>query len=418
MDWLKFFITFQWQRKLVALLVATAIWVFVNQSISDVKTISNVPVRVINLPEDKIISGMQPNGIITKRIALTLTGSQDVIRELEPGDLEVLLDASDIQQNDWVVQISKKNLVSLNPLIDVTRYISDIKHPEFVLKFSKLMTTKIPVKVKIPKGFSPVGYEYLDVWPQELKHTVVGPQEQVQELLNNGLELEIDLSMISKADLDKIKTTRENFHDDEVSFFIPTHWKKISIPFKNGMLEEINDPEAQNLHIDFLRKEYIPLNRDVTIRAFYPLDQLQKINPSTAPFLTEGKIKKDHGITYLSIPLYVKDVSPLFLEVVKNNLEIVILAEKNEEGTALNWSLEVIDPSNLEDLYVKALVSYSSGGPIKNNEPRHTKKREAHLRNRFREYIQKLMFYTSPDKKLHIDARLTPEGISVIPSSL
>jgi hypothetical protein len=416
MDQLKQLFLNQWQRKLVALATACVIWIFVTHSITDTKTISNVPIRIINVPEDKTISSMQPNGIISKRIPLTLSGSKEVIHDLEPGDIEVLLDAAGIQDNDWIVQISKKNLVSLNPSIDLSRHISDVQHPEFVLKFSELMTANIPVLIKT-KGYAPNGYTYLDTWPQKLNQTVTGPQEQVQELMNEVLELEIDMDMITKADLDKIKSSRENFHDDEVSYFIPAHWKTITVPFKGGLKEELNDPEAQNLHIDFMRQEYIPIQRNIQIRPFYPLALADLFNPITAPIMQDEKIKIIHGIPFLTMPLLMRDVSSLFVEVVRDFLEIIIVVD-NEEKSPLKWSLQVIDPDLLEEKYVNALISNSLSRSQNNKEPRHTKKRESHLRSRFRHYVQKLTLYTAPDKKLQLDARLQQSGISVVPTSI
>lgn len=95
-----------WKRKALALVSAAIVWLFVNQSITEVKTISNVPIRIINLPSDKTIQGLLPNGILSKRITLTLTGTKDVIEELEPGDVEVLLDASLADQDDWIVRVT------------------------------------------------------------------------------------------------------------------------------------------------------------------------------------------------------------------------------------------------------------------------------------------------------------------------
>lgn len=419
MNYLRSFFTYNWQRKAVAFLTAIVIWFFVNQSITDTKTIPNVPIRIINLPEDKTIPGMQPNGIIGKRIPLKLQGTKSIVDMLEPGDLEVLLDVSAVQQNDWVVQIGKKNLVSLNPAVDLSRHISEVVHPEFVLRFSQLMTGKVPVTVTTPKGEPPPGYEYLDIWPQNLVHTVVGPQEQVQELMAKGLLLEIDMNMISKADLDKIKTTRDNFHDDEVSYYIPMHWKKVLLPFKGGVLEEITDADSQKLHIDFLRQEYLPLNADIPIRAFYPLNTASTINPKTAPLLAGGKIKETDGIFFLSMPIFVHDVSVQFLEVIKNNLEIIFMIENTKSSNAFNWSLNVINPHELEDNYVNTLISYNAiNASLKGAEYRHNKKREAHLRERFRKFVQRLLLYTAPEKKLQIDVRLNKDGISAIPTAL
>lgn len=409
MDTLRAFFTYNWQRKVVAFVTAIVIWFFVNQSITDTKTISNVPIRIINLPEDKIIPGMQPNGIIGKRIPLKLQGTKNIVDTLEPGDLEILLDVSEVQQNDWVVQLTKKNLVSLNPSIDLSRHISEVSHPEFVLKFSQLTTEKIPVTVLSPKGEAPTGYEYLDIWPRELFYTVTGPQEQIHELMTKGIELEIDMNMISKVDLDKIPTTQDNFHDDEVTFYIPHHWKKIFLPIKGGVYDEIADVSAEGLHIDFLRREYLPLNQGIIVRPFYPIETSDTFNPSSAPLLALGKIEEKNGLFFLLTPLFAYNVSPFFLEIVKDNLEIVFTHSKDRK--ALNWSLNVIDPDVLEDKYVNSLLMR---GNMTVQGKGHSKKREIHLRERFRKFIQALTLYTSSEKKLQIDVRLTKEGISAI----
>lgn len=416
MEWLKGLLTFQWERKLLALVTAIVIWFFVNQSITETKTLPHVPIRVVNLPEDKTVPGIQPNGIIGKRLPLTLSGSKSVIDQLEQGDIEVVLDASEVQQNDWVVKITKKQLVSLNPSIDLAHHIAEVQHPELVLKISPLVSAQVPVIVNDPKGVPPQGYEYLDVWPKEFKHTVVGPQEQIQQLLNNGLELTLDLSLISKSDLDKIKTTKDNFHDDEVSFYIPSHWKKIALNLKGGIVEEINDPEAQNLHIDFMRREYLPLEADILISPFYPLKTAGKLNPQVTPLLPEDKIKTKEGIFFLSTPLFVRDVSRLFIDVIRNNLEIVIYVEERDDHPQLNWSLQLIDPHALEEAYVNALLAQTTSS-AKNNLPRHSKKRELHLRERFKYFAERLTLFTAPERRLQLDVRLEKKGISIIPSS-
>ena len=168
-----------WQRKGIALVTAVVVWIFVNQSITETKTIPNVPVKVINLPQDKTINGSLPNGYLSTRLTLTLSGSKDVIKELEQGDLEVLLDASTADSDDWVVQVTKKNLVSLNPSLDLRHHINSVSHAEFVIKLSDLITDTVPVWIESPTGRPPQGYEFLDIWPEKLSQTISGPKEAV-----------------------------------------------------------------------------------------------------------------------------------------------------------------------------------------------------------------------------------------------
>lgn len=398
-----------WPRKLLALLTAIIVWVFVNHSINSTKTITNVPVRVINLPADKTICGLLPNGVLTKRIALTLTGTMDVIEELEAGDLEVLLDASTASSDEWIVQISKKNLVSLNPAIDLRHHITQVDHTDFVIKLSRLITAKIPVTVSKPIGNAPQGYDYLDVWPQFLLQTVSGPEEDMQKLKEKGLDITFDLRDITKAELDAIKSSA---HNDEISFIIPKKWKQIAIPFHNNNLEELNDPEAQGLRIDFLRKEFLPLDKEIPIRVFYPLNEIEKINPQTFALETNDDIIKTNGINILHKPLYAREVSRLFIEVVRNSIEIVITASPKNERNILVWSLQYINPRELEDTYVAFSITNSSAN--KNNQAIGIpKKQEELLRKRFREYMRRMMLYLSETRKLHIKSSLEGNQIRV-----
>lgn len=397
-----------WSRKVVAILSAIVLWLFVNGSITDTKTIPNVPVRVINLPADRTISGLLPNRLLKKRLMLTISGSKDTVQELEPGDIEVLLDASTATSDEWIVQISKKNLVSLNPSIDLWNHVTSVEYPEFVLNLSKLITAKIPIKVMNPTGEAPEGYEYLDILPQKLYQTVSGPEEDVQALRTRGLELSLNLSDITAVDLDAIKPPRGTLHDDEISFLVPEKWKKVGIPFHQGALESINDPEAEQLHIDFLRKSFLPIEKEIPIRIFYPVRYSDTLNSQTHPLSLNDVVQEKNGISLLTVPVYMRDVSHLFVEIVRDSLEIDIIAAPTSERTQLEWSVSVVDAHELEDVYVATLLSHdtSSSG--------NSKRREAALRKRFREYLQRLTLYTKNKAKLVLDCRVTANAIEVI----
>jgi len=403
------FFIHNWQRKLVALVTAIIIWLFVNHSINETHTIPNVPIRIINLPADKTIQGLLPNGILSKRLTLTLTGSKDVVDEIEPGDLEVLLDASTADNDDWIVYVTKKNLVSLNPSIDLSQHISQIDHNEFVVKLSKLVTAKIPVTIESPRGSPPPGYEYLDIWPQHLIQTISGPEEYVQKLKDKGLNISFDLSEITKAELDAIKS---NARSDEISFTVPKKWKHLLIPFRPNTSEELNDFEAQSLRIDFLRKELLPLDKEIPIRIFYPLGDLDKINPETFSLGTNDEIKKKDGIYIFTKTLYTAEISRLFLDVIKNSLEIVIVASPKSKRKVLAWSVQFIQPRDLEDTYVAfSIANSTTSKEIPGIIP---KKKEELLRKRFRDYMQRMTLYLAPQKKLHLKTTIEGDQIRVV----
>jgi hypothetical protein len=396
-----------WQRKLLALATALILWFFVSHSITETKMIRNVPIRISNLPADKTIVGLLSNGLLNKKINLTLTGSKDIIEEIETGDFEVHVDASIIDHPDWALQITKKNLVSLNPAIDLAKNINSVTHSEFVIKLNRLVTAKVTLNILPPIGESPPGYEFLDIWPQKLMQTVSGPEEEINRLKAKGLELTFNLDEITKAELDSLKPTHEN--NNEVSFFVPYDWKQISIPFRSYNIEEINDPDAQNLRVDFLRQEFLSIESPVPVHVFYPLKNLTSINPTTVTLVKGDQLIKKEDTLIFARPLYVKNVSRLFLSIIRDYLEIVIVAEPKEGGETLPWGLEVITPAYLEEIYLAkrmAMAGTQISTPL-------LKKRELLYRNRFRSFLQNLVLYISPDHKLNIESTINNQQIII-----
>jgi len=401
-----------WQRKLFALVAALIVWFFVGHSITETKTIRNVPIRISNLPSDKTIIGLLPNGILNKRINLILSGSKDVIEEVEPGDLEVNIDASSIDHNDWIVQINKKNLVSLNPNIDIVSNINSVSHTEFVIKLNRLVTANIPVQVLVSKGESPPGYAFLDVWPQKLMQVVSGPEEQIQKLQAKGLQLVLDLNEISKGDLDSIKSPYQPVENNEISFPVPSKWKKVRIPIRNHNLEALNDPDAQYLRIDFLRQELLPVETKLPIRIFFPTLNLKAMNPDSVSIAEkEGVVAFDNGVSLFQPQLYVKNVSRLFLDVVRNYLSLNIVAAPKTETDILLWNLEIVSSRELEETYVAYQVASSPYNKQLNS--RTARKKENLYRARFRSYLQKLALYLSLDHKLNIESSINDNKIEI-----
>lgn len=394
-----------WQHKVVAFLIALVVWLFVHQSITSTKTIPGVPIRIINLPPDKTIQGLLPKGILNKRIALTLSGTKSVIRELEPGDLEILIDATDIDLNreDWVVVLKKNNLVSLSPDIDLAHNINDVAHTELILKINRLITAKVPINIVPSSDEAPEGYELLDIWPQKLMQTLSGPEDAIQNLKIHGLELVFDLNQITRAELDALQSAHLNKQEDEISFYVPNNWKEVAIPYHNNALEEINDPAAQYLRIDFLKKEILPFEKEIPLRAFFPLKNLAEINPKKYSFATSEKVKQREGVYTFNQNLYTQNVSRFFVDIIKPYVEIVIVASPKKEREILEWSIGVVAPQELEDVYVAYLI----GDKKEENEKAHPlfkQLQEPLLRKRFRDYLQKLTLYTSPEQKLYIDS--------------
>lgn len=394
------------QRKVIAIFSAICIWFFVHNSITTTRTFTHVPIRIVNLAADKTIRGLMPNGILDRKLTLTLTGNKDVIEHLEPGDFEVVIDASH-KPNEWIVHVAKKNLVSLNPDVDLIHNVTSLSQSEFVVRLSRLLTDKVPVYITHPKGEPPEGYQFLDIWPQKLSHVVSGPEEDVKALQAKGLDLTFDLNDISADDLNSLAALH-SIQGDEVSFPVPDSWKKVQIPFLHDMRQDINGPEAKNLHIDFLRKELLPLDREVPVSVFYPLATVGTLNPVTAPLLPSDGLVENQKIFSTTMALYVDDVSRLFLDIVRDHIEVVIIASNKDHHEPLQTSIEFIDPQALEEEYVKLLLSST-----KELVGSHNSFREETLRLRFREYMQRFRLLTAKNKPFMIKAYLTSSGIVV-----
>ncbi len=404
----KFFFS-NWQRKLIALLVAVIVWVFVNQSITTTKTISNIPVRVVNIPEDKTIRGLLPNGYLEHRLTLALTGTKDTVDKLEQGDLEVKLDATMADSDDWIVQVTKKNLVSLEPSVDLSQHINSVSHSEFVIKLDNLVTDKIPILITHPIGHAPKGYEVLDVWPQRLLQTVSGPEEEIKQLKIKGLKLAFDLNKISSEELDALKNVDSKEHSDEVSFMIPKKWKKIAIPFLKYAQEDINDPDADHMRIDFLRKQLLSIKKEIQVQVFFPEKYSNNLNPQTYAFLNNEDIHLKNGLAYYTKPIYAQDVSRLFLDVVQDNLTIILIASPKGEQEALAWNLELIDPQSLENAYVEHHINEAK----LNKSTINLQQWEEVLRHRFREYSRRMYLADEAGHRLNLHGVLQDHKIII-----
>lgn len=394
-----------WQQKSVALFSAIIIWFMVNNSITISKTIPNVPIRIINLPSDQTIEGLLPTGFLKEGLTLTLKGKKNSLERLDSSDLEIVLDVYG-KTDEWIGDVSPKNLLSLHPEINLHRDVSRIIHPEFIVKLSKLATRKIPIRITKPTGEPPKGFQFLDIWPQQFYHTVSGPERLVEKLKKKGIDLSFDLDEIPSEDLQDLQRSFPN--DDEIYFFVPNNWKKISIPFEGEDLVEINDPSAYNLHIIFLHNEFLPLEQDIPIAAFFPQRYSSRMNPNLFSIKANKIVEKANGLTTLKLPLYAHNVSRQFLDLVKEYLQISIIAEPQKNKKRLDWNVQFINPHNLEDMYIQRLLPKNV--EEKNLFPELHEKR---LRERFRDYMQHFALFTNKQKKLALYIKIQSDSIVV-----
>lgn len=372
------------------------------------KVISGVPVRVINLSEGKTIEGMLGNGVLNTKLSLNLNGNKESLEELSSKNLEVLIDASG-QPDQWIASISKKNLHCTNSDIDLNKAVDKIATQEMIVKQSKLVSERIPVLITHPIGEAPKGYQFLDVWPYQLSLTVNGPEEVVKKLKNRGLKLTFNLNEISRSELDALQNNKQT---DEISFLVPTAWKKIAVPQLAVHPLEIDDPQAKFLRIDFSRQDFLPIGASLPITIFFPAKYSNTLNPETYSISTNTFVLKKNGIKVLSVPLYAQGISRRFLETVKDMIQISVIAAPKTERENLLWSAQFIYPQELENRYVAKVLSESSD----NSSDILPHMREEYLRNRFRRYMNRFRFYTQNQQKLSLKIELQANTISVLPT--
>lgn len=111
----------------------------------------------------------------------------------------------------------------------------------------------------------------------------------------------------------------------------------------------------------------------------------------------------------LSIPLYAKGVNDVFLQVVRNMMEIIVVYPPNSDNQ-FEWSVQFINPKELEDRYVSIVLSDTSDKEIRELQP---ELRQKYLRNRFRNYMNRFQLFKANDKLLELSFELKGNQIIV-----
>lgn len=391
-----------WQRKLISFLFAIALWFMVNQSMTMTKTLENVPVRLVNIPTGMTVDGLQTSGMLSKRIALTIQGNGSYLKEMTSNDVEVILDATD-KADEWIATISRANLISLNPDLDLSKAVKRVVVQRLPISFTRLMTEKIPIMVTHPIGEAPRDYQFLDVWPYRLFITVSGPEAKIKQVKAKGINLTFNLNDLTHEDLDEAVIT-----SDEVSFMVPEEWKQINIPDLSDKPLTIDDPQAQSLRIDFVKSDLYPIGRPIPIALFFCSEHSMLLNPETFNIALGGVVDKIRGINMIKTPLFAKGVSRFFVDLVQDMIQISILVHPNQHK--LDWSVQFHNPRVLEDRYVS---THLSNQEYRHEDPSSAKQRQEYLRNRFRSYMNHFQLYKSQTEKLELSIAVHENEICV-----
>lgn len=403
-----------WPRKLLSVGLAIILWFMVNQSLITSRTISNIPIRVINIPPGKTVFDLQSNGLLSKRQTLTLVGNKTFLDDLTASDLEIVIDAQG-KEGEWIQTITRRNLISLNPEINLSKGISRVPSSNVIIRLTKLVSEKIPIFVTQPIGEAPKGYEFLDVWPYQLSLTVSGSEEVVKRLKAKGARLTFDMSSITKASLDALRSKPDSARGDEVSFFVPEQWKQVSIPLLSETPLEIDDPRAKDLRIDFIRVSLIPIQSKIPVSLYFPTENLEEFNPETISIGPSPLLEMINGLPLFAEPLYAKGVPPHFVKIVEEMMQIIVTIEPVVQHQNLHWNIEFINPRLLEDRYVSLMMSDGADEEVRDLAPLY---REEYLRNRFRSYMNRFRLYKHNDKPVELNIQLEDGKVVIKEGSL
>lgn len=181
-----------WLIKALSLLFAVFLWYFVVGE-DKVDTSVNIPVEIINLPQDLIISNQ-----FKKELEVTVSGSRGLIRSIERQNISRSVDLSDAKPGTMVVQ-NKAESISLPRGIRILR----IQPTHIMLLLDRLIHKDLTIK-PVLNGKPPEGYEIVSIHLDPTSLSLTGPQA----VLSNETHLLTDpikVETLKASTLEQIK---------------------------------------------------------------------------------------------------------------------------------------------------------------------------------------------------------------------
>jgi len=158
-----------WFYKVMAILLAIALWVFVAQTQNPVEeAVFDVPVEFVNMPDDLAVSEY------SHTVKVRVSGTSSVLDNVLSRDISATVDMTDAHVGQYVGRIVPKlpenvELVSITP-VDIVVQVQDLK------------TVQMPVSIVYENADVADGYMALDaqVWPSEI--SISGPADKVEAI--------------------------------------------------------------------------------------------------------------------------------------------------------------------------------------------------------------------------------------------
>lgn len=339
-----------WPRKLSALLISVFIWLTINQQMMMTRRFINVPIRITNLHPERTIQGLSLSGMLEGQpVELMITGRRFGLKNLSAADIEIVIDASG-QTGLWQPVISPTHIYDASAKMPLKGIITKIKAKPITLQVVPIVKKSVPIYITPPKGESPIGYSFMNIWPQHCSMTVRGSQREVDFLEEHGIPFQLDLSRIAKAELDALSHT-----SDLIRYEIPDSWKKVHLPMAPYNELALTDKSASHIYMHFLKNELIPLGEGLPIRLFFS-GASHTLGPEAIHIRTSELVQTRCGQYFLNLPLYVEGVSPLFASLIRGHLQIVLYFDGEKDHPLIQWAPDIIASHTLCGRYVEHIA--------------------------------------------------------------
>lgn len=388
-----------WPRKLSALLISAFIWITINQQMMMTRRFVNVPIRITGLHPEKTIQGLSLNGMLQDQpVELVVTGRRFGLKNLSAADLEIAIDASG-QTGLWQPVIRASNIYDASTKVSLKGVVTKVSAKPITLQVVPIVKKAVPIYVAPPRGESPIGYTFMNVWPQSCTLTIRGSQREVDFLQERGIPLQIDLSRIAKAELDALSSG-----SDIIRYELPDSWKKVHLPLPPYTELALTDKNATHIYINFLKNDLIPLGNELPIRLFFP-SSASPLSPQSIKIRTSDIIKSKEGEHFLNLPIFIGGVSPLFASLVRDHLQIVLYFDGEKGQPLARWAPDVIASKKLRHRYVEHVAL--------RDKLKITPMLREKLEQEFMSFITRMRLYTEPKQQLKIQASLEDKTLII-----
>jgi YbbR domain-containing protein len=188
-----------WTLPFISLALAVTLWYFVGGDDTVDKNVM-VPVDVINLPRDLVISNQYKREVLA-----TISGPRKQVLNIEQGDLTRQVDLFQAVPGTMVIK-NENNSISVPRGVKVLR----IQPDSIILSLGKLIQKQLPVKA-VTKGHPAVRFDLQGVSTKPESISVIGPQtvlSQIESLQTQVIDIsgltqptQLQVPLVLNADL-------------------------------------------------------------------------------------------------------------------------------------------------------------------------------------------------------------------------